>query len=324
MDALWIGIAVAVAAAIATLLVNHYGLRLLDRRKPLHIHVETDPLLIWGDAPDWDPYACVVQKPPDQIGPPPSPRCRLWWAWAQEIGGVDAFDTVIQSCQAARSGVSDGAAHHQPRDVGHRHAACLADRQGQHRDRARLIQYDRGHTVRARLVQDSLERGLLVAHCPRAQHLAAAVQPGRVVLALADIQPDEHLHRCYRADASIPRSLGTTSRFPPRGSTRRRCRLRHSPPPGSAGDAGEGAQCRLRSVGGSSYTGYRRSASYGAPAAGSGRSERPPAKVRTKPPSHVREFCRPPRLSLRYALRQEAFSADNNTSSVQRTPCFVP
>lgn len=96
MDALWIGIALAIVAAIVTLFVNHYGVRLLDRRKPLQIHVETDPRLIWGDAPDWDPYACVIEKPVDQIDPPPSAHCRLWWSWAQEIGGVDAFDTVVQ------------------------------------------------------------------------------------------------------------------------------------------------------------------------------------------------------------------------------------
>lgn len=104
MDYTLPAIFIAVLLAIIGFGIKYYGPGVLThRQKRLALNVEVDPVEIWGDAPNWDPYACVVDTPIDDVGPPPSSRCRDWWAWAQSIGGVDAFDTVVRVTMVGRS-----------------------------------------------------------------------------------------------------------------------------------------------------------------------------------------------------------------------------
>jgi hypothetical protein len=80
------------------------GVRWVDRRRasrhPLIVHVETDPSIIWAEAPPWVGASFLV--PPDADLSSPPAYCPQWRAWATSVGGVDEGLTQVRVTLVAR------------------------------------------------------------------------------------------------------------------------------------------------------------------------------------------------------------------------------
>ena len=61
--------------------------------KPVHIHVERDPTIIWATLPPWIPAQVWLPNSPTQ---PPPFDCREWTEWAKASGGCDAGMTTLR------------------------------------------------------------------------------------------------------------------------------------------------------------------------------------------------------------------------------------
>jgi hypothetical protein len=64
--------------------------RKLSRRRPVDLHVETDPGVFLAGGPNWDPFGYLLPFSPDSLPTPPSDMCREWYRWAIDVGGVSA------------------------------------------------------------------------------------------------------------------------------------------------------------------------------------------------------------------------------------------
>ncbi|MFF8387456.1 hypothetical protein ACF053_28010 [Streptomyces kanasensis] len=73
--------------------------RRITRIKPLTVHVETDPSLVWAGFPNWVPAFVWLPDPP--TGTPPE-HPTDWYAWARARGGADAAQTVLKVTVTAR------------------------------------------------------------------------------------------------------------------------------------------------------------------------------------------------------------------------------
>jgi len=88
-----------VVGAVLTALIAPItpGLERLSRRatraKPLFVHIETDPSVIWAGFPDWIPLSHFFETPPPIDGPVINRAD--WLAWASRHGGVDAALTTV-------------------------------------------------------------------------------------------------------------------------------------------------------------------------------------------------------------------------------------
>jgi hypothetical protein len=61
--------------------------------KPIHVHVERDPKIIWAEFPPW--IEAMVWLPEQPTQDPPL-DCRDWNEWASASGGCDAVKTTLR------------------------------------------------------------------------------------------------------------------------------------------------------------------------------------------------------------------------------------
>jgi hypothetical protein len=64
-------------------------------RKPLIVHVETDPAIIWAGAPPWVGAGFLVPTDAD-VSMPPTQHCPEWRTWIRNLGGVDEAMTQVR------------------------------------------------------------------------------------------------------------------------------------------------------------------------------------------------------------------------------------
>jgi len=63
------------------------------RQPAVKVHVERDPTIIWADAPDWVGFSLYFRHP---LTLPAAPAQRdSWLAWGRQVGGVDAYMTML-------------------------------------------------------------------------------------------------------------------------------------------------------------------------------------------------------------------------------------
>ena len=119
-----------------------------------------------------------------------------------------------------------GTAHHQPRYIRHRHTAPGGHRQRELGDRAWLVDHQARCPVPGGTVQQGLQVRLVVGHSPGEEPLPVIVQGISEVLALANVQPDPHIHlrRCGHQNPFLHCSAWSGAR-----EGRRRCARRHPP-----------------------------------------------------------------------------------------------
>ncbi|MFE7644970.1 hypothetical protein [Streptomyces phaeoluteigriseus] len=77
--------------------------RRVHRIRPVSVHVETDPSLVWAGFPNWVP--AFVWLPERPTGTPPE-HPTDWRAWALRRGGADASRTVLKVTVTARETAS--------------------------------------------------------------------------------------------------------------------------------------------------------------------------------------------------------------------------
>lgn len=66
-----------------------------ERRQPLEITIETDPVVFEKGRPDWTGYSFVTQRTAQSVPPPPRGECRSRRSWARRFGAADADFTRI-------------------------------------------------------------------------------------------------------------------------------------------------------------------------------------------------------------------------------------
>ncbi|WP_208879633.1 hypothetical protein [Streptomyces sp. PBH53] len=66
--------------------------RSLYRIKPVSIHVERDPSIVWAGFPNWIGASVWLPELPDSAPSHPTD----WYQWARQIGGCDAGMTVLK------------------------------------------------------------------------------------------------------------------------------------------------------------------------------------------------------------------------------------
>lgn len=91
----------AFATAVIAWAVNRFAPVLFRRMfppRPLEIHIETDPALIFAGAMNWVPSAWVLPsaQSPEEVGAPPTDVCRDWRRWMKPRGAYDGWWTEIQ------------------------------------------------------------------------------------------------------------------------------------------------------------------------------------------------------------------------------------
>jgi len=112
-------------------------------------------------------------------------------------------------------------AHHQTRNVCHRHTLLAGYRQSELGDRAGLVYSQRRHPVAGGPFQDRFQGGLVVAQRDREKPVAVIVEDFGEVLFLADVQPDPHVYLFRRCQPLFPPRLSpvcTCSGRPPIGA----------------------------------------------------------------------------------------------------------
>ncbi|MEU5320418.1 hypothetical protein AB0G67_27260 [Streptomyces sp. NPDC021056] len=67
--------------------------RRIYRVKPIHIHIERDPTIVWAGFPNWIGTSVWLPEHPNS-SPPEHPTD--WHAWARTLGGADANLTVLK------------------------------------------------------------------------------------------------------------------------------------------------------------------------------------------------------------------------------------
>ena len=82
--------------------------------------------------------------------------------------------------------------HRQPRQIGHVDAHLARDRDRERADRGRLVDHKQDPAVPGEAGQHAAQRGLVVGQGLVMQPGPVDVERARVVLALTDVQPDEH------------------------------------------------------------------------------------------------------------------------------------
>ena len=139
-----------------------------------------------------------------------------------------------------------GAAHHQPGHVRHRHAAASRDGDHELRERAGLVDDERGRAEGRRAVEERGDGRLVVGAAAGEERRALVVQHVGEVLGLADVEADPHggfvgrTHcDCFRGFPLIPQEgrrrarrhppykSAIGSHVPIRGSRAEQCRWQH-------------------------------------------------------------------------------------------------
>jgi hypothetical protein len=64
--------------------------RRITGRRPVDIHVETDPGVFLAGQPNWDAFGYILPYQPSELEPPPSEVCRDWHIWATKQAGIPA------------------------------------------------------------------------------------------------------------------------------------------------------------------------------------------------------------------------------------------
>jgi hypothetical protein len=67
-----------------------------DKGPAVRITAELDPARVYASSdPAWQTYGFVSTRSQDQLGTPPSYKCREWRTWALGRGGIDADQTKL-------------------------------------------------------------------------------------------------------------------------------------------------------------------------------------------------------------------------------------
>ena len=93
------------------------------------------------------------------------------------------------------------APHRQPRQVTHESPAGLGDGDRERADGRRLIHDEEDQPVTCELVEDCAQPCLVVRECLVEQPFPGPVERDGMVLALADVEPDEHVDVIVSVDA---------------------------------------------------------------------------------------------------------------------------
>jgi hypothetical protein len=80
-----------------------YLSRRIYRLKPVSVHVERDPSIVWAGFPDWSGASAWLPEIP--TGEPPS-HSADWYDWARKNNGSDAYLTVFKVTITSREPVS--------------------------------------------------------------------------------------------------------------------------------------------------------------------------------------------------------------------------
>jgi len=93
-------------------------------------------------------------------------------------------------------------AHSRARHIRHQRAPAGSDREGELGDRARLVDHQPRRPAPGSPVLQAFQVRLVVSHGTGEQALPFVVEAAGEVLALANIQPDPHIHlrRCGNQD----------------------------------------------------------------------------------------------------------------------------
>ncbi|GHE93068.1 hypothetical protein GCM10014715_56720 [Streptomyces spiralis] len=107
------GLLISAVSVLATLIVTAVFQPLLNRItaisrrithiKPVSVHVETDPSIVWAGFPNWIPaFVWLPGRPTSR--PPEHPTD--WRSWAMAQGGAEAFQTALRVTVTARENAS--------------------------------------------------------------------------------------------------------------------------------------------------------------------------------------------------------------------------
>lgn len=88
-------------AAVVAWLVNRLAPDIFARlfpQPPVHVHVETDPAIIYAGAPNWVGSGWVIPgaHDPVELGPAPTDVCRDWRSWMKPRGAYDGWETELK------------------------------------------------------------------------------------------------------------------------------------------------------------------------------------------------------------------------------------